>query len=134
MTLGVRGVVEQADGRVLLVRHVYTPGWYLPGGGVERGEPARLALERELEEEAGVALVDPPILIGVFSNHRVFPNDHVILYQIPFGMWESCESNSAGEIAEVGWFDPTNLPPDATPGTRRRLAALTNSPNLDDYW
>ena len=40
MTLGVRGLVTNEAGEVLLIKHTYLAGWYLPGGGVERGETA----------------------------------------------------------------------------------------------
>ena len=60
MTLGVRGCCIDQDGRVFLVRHSYMPGWYLPGGGVERRETAIVALGRELREEAGIVLEDAP--------------------------------------------------------------------------
>ena len=36
MTLGVRAACFNADGQIFLVRHTYVPGWYMPGGGVER--------------------------------------------------------------------------------------------------
>jgi hypothetical protein len=31
MTLGVRGVAIDSAGRVLLVKHTYLHGWWLPG-------------------------------------------------------------------------------------------------------
>ncbi|MGL4810696.1 MAG: NUDIX domain-containing protein, partial [Beijerinckiaceae bacterium] len=38
MTLGTRTVVINAQREVFLVKHSYTKGWHLPGGGVESGE------------------------------------------------------------------------------------------------
>ena len=70
VTLGVRAAVFDAEGRVFLVKHSYMPGWYLPGGGVDRGETMRQALERELMEEAGIRLTGPAMLFGLYLNRH----------------------------------------------------------------
>src|SRR5438552_11675432 len=104
MTLGVRGLVTNQAGEVLLIHHTYVHGWYLPGGGIERGETAEEALARELVEEAGVRIVGRPVLVSFHSNHVKFPGDHVLIYRV--GQWQSCAATSRGEIHEVGWFAP----------------------------
>ena len=80
MTLGVRIAALDGQGRVMLVRHTYTPGWYLPGGGVEKHESALSAILRELAEEANVVATSPPALFGIYRNLRPPQRDHVLLY------------------------------------------------------
>ncbi len=54
-TRGVKLLVFDRDGRVLLVRHRYGRSdlHMLPGGGIARGEAPELAAARELREETG---------------------------------------------------------------------------------
>lgn len=119
-TLGVRGIACDPEGRVLLVRHTYRHGWFLPGGGVESGETALEAITREMMEEGGVEAVQAPRLIGFYANHANFKNDHVALYA--FDAWRTCPATADHEIAERGFFSRDALPEGVTPGTLRRLS------------
>ena len=132
-TLGVRGVVRDCEGRVLLIKHSYTPGWYLPGGGVERREHAEEALARELKEEANVDLAGPVRLHGVFTNFAVLPSDHVFVYLVD--AWRQPEPPQPNsEIIAHGFFAPDALPQDTTGGTRRRLAELIQGAPPSRTW
>lgn len=132
LTLGVRGVVADRDGKILLVRHTYTPGWHFPGGGVERRETAMQALLRELKEEAGIEPSEPPKLVSVHANHAHFPNDHVLVYRID--RWTRSAPTQHGEIAEIGFFDPTRLPEGTTKATRRRLEEIFAAASASETW
>jgi ADP-ribose pyrophosphatase YjhB (NUDIX family) len=122
MTLGVRGVILDSEGRVLLVEHTYVAGWHLPGGGVERGETAEQALVKEMVEEAGVRVHGRPSLVSIHSAERQFRGDHVVVYRID--EWSPCPMTAHGEIRAVGWFAPDTLPDSATHATRRRLTEV----------
>ena len=122
LTLGVRGAVIDGEGRVCLVRHTYTPGWHLPGGGVEAGETALQALERELQEEAAIRLHGPPQLHGVFFNRRASRRDHVLVYVVR--AFSRGSKKPDREIAESGFFPLERLPEGTTRGTRERLAEV----------
>lgn len=119
LTLGVRGMVFDEGGRVLLVRHTYMDGWYFPGGGVARRETLEEAVRRELLEEVGVTLIDAPALAGVYSNFAEGKSDHVVLFRA--GAYEMRPRRNF-EIAEHGFFDVKAPPEDTSPATLRRLA------------
>ncbi len=128
MTLGVRGVCIDADGRVMLVKHGYVSGWHLPGGGVEVGETCQAALERELAEEANIVLEGPVALLGLFLNRHYSRRDHVAVY-VARRFRVTGERAPDREILAAQFFAPDALPPDATIGTRARLAeALAGAP------
>ena len=132
MTLGVRGLVLDGDGRVLLIEHTYIPGWYMPGGGVERGETPEQALGRELVEEAGVRMTGRPRLLSTHDNGERFPGDHVLIYRVD--QWAACKPTSRGEIHARGWFAPEALPPDVTTATRKRIEEALLGREPDPYW
>lgn len=119
LTLGVRGLVTNDQGRVLLIEHTYTRGWHMPGGGVERGEACETALARELVEEAGIEVIGRPRLVSIHSNNILFRGDHVLLYRVE--AWRPVQATSKGEIADLGWFAPDALPAGVTRGTRQRI-------------
>jgi 8-oxo-dGTP pyrophosphatase MutT (NUDIX family) len=123
MTLGVRGAVLDVGGKVLLVRHGYTPGWHFPGGGVEPGESLVEALARELEEEGNIRLTGTPLLHGVFRNAGASRRDHVAVFVVREFEWPGPPSPS-WEIPEAGFFPLNRLPEGTSEGTRRRLEEI----------
>jgi len=137
LSLGVRGlVVDRRDtgaDQVLLVRHTYVDGWYLPGGGIEAGESAPDALARELIEEAGVELLSPPILHGLFFNKRSSNRDHVACYVIEHFRCRPAHVPDL-EIAEARFFSIDALPTDATRATRARIDELLRGAPVSELW
>ncbi|MGA7714901.1 MAG: NUDIX domain-containing protein [Bradyrhizobium sp.] len=123
MTLGVRGVVLDAENRVFLVKHSYISGWHLPGGGVETGETFREALQRELVEEGRIELVGEPALFGVYLNSHISRRDHVAVYLVrQFRQDRLPEPNR--EIVDCGFFETQALPAETTAGTRLRISEV----------
>lgn len=133
LTLGVRGVVLDQQNRVFLIRHTYVSGWHLPGGGVETGETALEALDRELREEGCIAIDETPHLFGVFFNNKISRRDHVLVYVIRrFTVLEVKQPDR--EIAEAGFFPLDHLPEGTTVATRNRLAEILEGQPVSANW
>jgi 8-oxo-dGTP pyrophosphatase MutT (NUDIX family) len=119
VTMGVIALVVDDEGRVLLVRHTYRDGWYLPGGGVRRLEPLDAALRRELREEVGVEPQAPPRLHGVYWSFAERKSDHIAVFVVD--RWSRRPVRSL-EIADSRFYSPDALPEDLSPPARRRIA------------
>ena len=116
VTLGVR-VMMIRNGEVLLVRQTYTSGWFMPGGGVDRGETLEKAARREAREEAGAELHNLS-LVGAYSHFKELRSDHNILF---LSTDFSLSGEYDHEIAELRFFPLDALPEGLWAGHRRRL-------------
>lgn len=125
---GVRVVVENPDGAVLLELRSDYRLWGLPGGVPDEGESAEGCAVRETLEETGI-LIEAPRPFGVASDpaHEVwtYPNGdrcHYFstLYRTSRFTGEAVRASA--ESLAVGWFGPDALP-DLLPVMRRTLDA-----------
>ena len=117
INLGVRVMLIQ-EGKVLLVRHVYQDGWFMPGGGMKRRETIEQAARRECHEEAGVEMQKIE-LFGIFSNFSDWKSDHIALFLSEDFITMTDKKDS--EIAEKQFFALDDLPESLGSGHRRRL-------------
>lgn len=133
LTLGVRGMVLDGEGRVFLIRHTYADGWHLPGGGVEAGETLIEALARELREEGNIELTGRPVLHGVFFHAVYSVRDHVAVYVVR-KFRQSSKPVPNHEISAHGFFPLDALPEGTTAGTRARITEVLNNNAPPHRW
>lgn len=134
MTLGVRVAAFNSAGALALVRHSYTPGWHMPGGGVDKGETIVEAAARELFEETGARALSDPALVGVYLNRAGLNRDHIALMRVDQLSVPDQLPKANLEIVEVGFFDLNALPEGTTPATQRRLAELAGQQPIAATW
>ncbi len=133
LSIGVRAMVEDGDGGLLLVRHTYVAGWHFPGGGVDPHETAAEAAIREVREETGIAVEGAPELLGLYLNRNFSTRDHVALYRCRQWRVEK-EFTANWEIAEARFFRRDALPGDLSAGTRRRIAEIDEAAAISPDW
>lgn len=133
ITIGVKVVVSNDDGEVLLVKQSYQSYWSLPGGGVESGESSRKAAIREVREETGIDIRDDQIsLFSVYFSKREHKSDHILLFVARVS--NQRPTLASAEISEICWATPESWPSDISPATRRRLAEVDSGRSSSELW
>lgn len=135
-TLGVRAILLDPDDRIALVRHTYTDHWYLPGGGVKKGESTLAAIRRELREEVAIDDARFAALLGVYHATGEGKDDHVVIYvaRTVTRRGDALEAADTIEIAQARWFALDALPDDLSPATKRRIAEYRGGGMTAERW
>lgn len=124
----VVAVIVDDQERVLLTKRSIPPFqgmWVMPGGKIELGEPIAIALQREVEEEVGLA-VEVGRLIDVFEH--VTPGEENCHYIILFYRCQPLHQevqHNPDEVLEACWVKRDDLRQYPMPeGTRTILGKL----------
>ena len=92
--MGAGAVIQDADGRVLIVKPTYKPAWELPGGAVDDDESPKGACARELREELGITVAIGDLLCVDYNSSTL---DYVESLMFLF----ATEPLDAGTIATI---------------------------------
>jgi len=130
VSVGALGLVV-CEGKIVLVRHTYTPGWHFPGGGVHRGEPPEKAVVREVTEEIGLTTVSPPEFFGIYTRKVGLATNHIVLYRLAGARFDFKPN---WEICDVVLADPDRLPAGTSLSIRRRLQECFQAAPRSLYW
>ncbi len=117
-TLGVKLILIN-NGEVLLVNHSYIEGLFLPGGGVRNGEIFTHAIKREVFEELGFEINDLT-LFGVYQSSNEGKIDTIVTF-VSTDKLDLNKVKINKEISRADFYDINNLPPNISPGSKRRI-------------
>ena len=134
-TLGVRGLVLDRDDRVALILHTYLDGWYLPGGGVQRGERFVWVLVCVFCVVIGLHALRIERVLGVYHDTVTLKDDHVVAYVVRTDTSAPpLRTADPFEIQAVQWFTLDGLPGDMSPATARRIAEFKKGVTGGGAW
>ena len=118
ITLGVRAIIVNEKNEILLVKHTYQDFWFLPGGGVKKGETFEQAIRRESIEETGYN-INTIELFGVYQNTYEGKRDNIVVFVCRNGSFIKCSPSP--EIENYSFIHLDNYPENTSRGTKKRI-------------
>ena len=131
-TRGVKVMLFDEDGALLLVRHTYgrTDLFLLPGGGIRPFEAPAAAAAREVREEVGCGVAD---LVFVSTHVATGEGRHDTVHLFRARVTgEPCADGV--ELAEARCFALDALPANTSPATLRRIAEYRGVREVSEAW
>ena len=120
-TFGAHAVALTPEGRIVLVKLRYAPGWRVPGGGRAPDEDARTAVVRELGEEIGMTSCGSVQLAAELNESPDFKRDTASIFIVRDVRYRPRWSFEVEEVREA---ELERLPADVSPRTRRWIDAV----------
>jgi 8-oxo-dGTP pyrophosphatase MutT (NUDIX family) len=120
-TFGAHALALTPEGKAVLVRLRYAPGWRLPGGGRDEREDPRDAVLRELREEIGLVSHGEVHLAAELDESVDFKHDLAALFVVRDVRYQPRWSWEVEAIVEAPLDD---LPPGISPRAAAWLQAL----------
>ncbi|MFE1189976.1 NUDIX domain-containing protein [[Kitasatospora] papulosa] len=116
-------ILTDEEGRVLIVKPTYKPGWNLPGGRVDDGESPRSACARELREELAVDVTPGRLLAHAFV---ALPGQPAHVYYVFDGGALTAQQRKGirlqeSELGELRFSFPADISPEDIPSAIRPL-------------
>jgi 8-oxo-dGTP pyrophosphatase MutT (NUDIX family) len=113
IVVAVTAFIQDAAGRLLMIRRTDNDLYAIPGGAQEVGETIAQAVVREVREETGIT-VDVTGLIGVYSDpaHVIAFSDGEVRQEFSLCFRArpiEGEPRTSSESKEVLWVEPAGL-------------------------
>ncbi|WDF79216.1 NUDIX hydrolase N-terminal domain-containing protein [Mucilaginibacter sp. AW1-7] len=107
----VRGMLLNAEGKILLAKESADGKWSLPGGWADVGYSAKEVIVKEFEEETGLTVVADRLLAVFDKKMHPHPPQPFYVYKMVFHCKAVTNAVKQGfDMLDVEYFDVDNLP------------------------
>lgn len=109
--IGIKGLIKNAQGSVLILKDNSTGKWEVPGGRIDQNQAIEEAFRREMSEELPGSVVNSfGGVIFAAQGDFIVENDHklmLLFFETDVELPE--ETNLSDEHSELAWVNNANI-------------------------